>query len=463
MGAEAYSDSADDAAQGKKSLLASFFKGKQKTLVLAGVGVAAAATTIAFITSSVLRVTSVDTMPTASISTPATVPSKAVSPAPVASTPDISAASIALAPPSSVTSTFSQPVAAEDASRQAALTDALKQAAMAQGIKPQPMQQTVVASLADGRTSDTTTTQSINRATPQVPADAPLPLPSDKIGSLALRTAAAKGDPKAQFEVGMRFSEGRGVPSDMHEASTWFERSASHGFLPAAYRLGSAYEKGLGIDRDPIAAKHWYRIAAEGGNIRAMHNLGVLYANERDMPSALPWFQKAAEAGLKDSQFNLGIVYALGSGAKQDLAVSYKWFALGANQGDQEAARKRDDLATHLDHTALAAAKLAVSTWKPMPISRDANEETAVWSEPAATASAQPAATPTAPPPPSGWSKIMQAQAALQGKGLYAGKIDGDMTPETKAAIKAFQKRAGLRQTGEIDPAFLNAVVAKQM
>jgi len=163
---------------------------------------------------------------------------------------------------------------------------------------------------------------------------------------------------------------------------------------------------------------------------------------------------------LKDSQFNLGIIYALGSGVKQDLAVSYKWFALGAAQGDQEAARKRDDIATHLDHTALAAAKLAVSTWRAMPISREANEETAVWSEPAATASAHNAPPPQ---PPEGWNKIMQAQAALQGKGLYVGKIDGELSPDTKAAIRAYQKKSGLKPTGDIDNALMSALLTKQM
>jgi localization factor PodJL len=456
---------ADEEPQGKKSLFASLFKRRQKTLILAGVGVAAAATTVAFITSSILHVASVDTMPTASIATPA----KQVA---AANTPAANAAAIALAPPSSVTSTFA-PSTTDDTTRQAALADAVKQAALAQGIKSQQpaaqptavqpsAPQTMIAGLADSTASDATTTQSIGRTAPQTPVSAQVPPPPEKIGSPALRAAASKGDPKAQFEIAMRYSEGRNVASDMHEACVWFERAASQGLLPAAYRLGSAYEKGLGVDRSPTEAKRWYRIAAEGGNIRAMHNLGVMYANDRDMPSALPWFQKAADAGLKDSQFNLGIIYALGSGVKQDLGMSYKWFALGANQGDQEAVRKRDDIATRMDHTTLAAAKLAVSTWKPTPISRDANEETAVWTEPG-TASAQPSTAPVVPPPPSGWTKLMQAQAALQGKGLYVGKVDGEMTPETKAAIKAFQKRAGLRQTGEVDQAVLGALHAKQM
>ena len=45
------------------------------------------------------------------------------------------------------------------------------------------------------------------------------------------------------------------------------------------------------------------------------------------------------------------------------IAESYKWFALAANQGDQDAAKKRDEVAAHLDPQSLAAAQLAVKTW----------------------------------------------------------------------------------------------------
>ena len=39
------------------------------------------------------------------------------------------------------------------------------------------------------------------------------------------------------------------------------------------------------------------------------------------------------------------ILYARGIGIEQNLAESYKWFALAANTGDQDAARKRDEVA----------------------------------------------------------------------------------------------------------------------
>jgi localization factor PodJL len=452
-----------------KSLFKSLFRGKQKALILAGVGIAALATATPLVMTRMIQTASIDQPAPARVATASGTPVAPTAADPKGTQVAVNAEALALAPPSGTTTTFAQPPKAEDATRQAALTAALKQAAAAQGIKSQTEDDKALTtgSVHAPSGGDASRQQMPTAVGTSVPdeakpaAAAKFPMPAEKVGSLALREAAASGDPRAEFEVGMRYSEGKVVPTDAHEATVWFERAAQQHLAPAAYRLGSAYEKGLGVDRNATEAKRWYREAAEAGNVRSMHNLGVLYANDRDMPSAIPWFHKAAEAGLKDSQFNLGIIYAIGSGVKQDLAVSYKWFALAALQGDQEAGKKRDEIATHLDHTALASAKMAVSTWRPAPISREANEESAVWSEPATAAG--PAVAPRAALPTGAANKVSMAQAALQAKGLYAGKIDGEMSSETRAAIRAFQKKSGLKQTGDIDLSFLNAINGRPM
>lgn len=49
--------------------------------------------------------------------------------------------------------------------------------------------------------------------------------------------------------------------------------------------------------------------------------------------------------------------------------------------------------------------------------------------------------------------KVKQAQQALQEAGLYKGKVDGKFGPQTKAAVKEFQKENGLKQTAHLDSA----------
>lgn len=189
------------------------------------------------------------------------------------------------------------------------------------------------------------------------------------IGSANLRTAAVNGDPAAAYEVALRFAEGRGVPLSLEEAARWFRRAADHGLAPAQYRLGSLYEKGQGLKKDLEAARRLYTAASEKGNAKAMHNLAVLYAEgmdgKPDYRTASQWFRKAADRGIADSQYNLGILYARGIGVEQNFAESYKWFTLAAAQGDQDAGRKRDDVAARLDAKSLTAAKLAAQTFTP--------------------------------------------------------------------------------------------------
>ncbi|MCZ8315413.1 hypothetical protein [Phreatobacter sp.] len=184
----------------------------------------------------------------------------------------------------------------------------------------------------------------------------------------ALKAAADAGDPIAAFELGTRYLEGRGVAVSASEAARWYQRAADAGVVPAQYRLGSLYEKGTGVLRDFERARRLYERSGEAGNAKAMHNLAVMYAQGQitqrpDYRAAATWFRRAAEHGVADSQYNLGILYARGLGVEQSLAESYKWFALAAAGGDQDAGKKRDEVAARIDAQTLVAARLAVQTF----------------------------------------------------------------------------------------------------
>ncbi len=56
---------------------------------------------------------------------------------------------------------------------------------------------------------------------------------------------------------------------------------------------------------------------------------------------------------------------------------------------------------------------------------------------------------------------IKAAQQALSKDGLYKGKIDGMIGPMTTNAVKAFQKKEGLKVDGIIGPKTLKALGVK--
>lgn len=265
------------------------------------------------------------------------------------------------------------------------------------------------------------------------------------IAPKSLADAASKGDPQALFEIGARFTEGRGVTADPKEAARWYQRSAERGFAPAQYRLGSLYEKGTGVERDLAKAMALYEEAARAGNASSMHNLAVLYASgasgSANYKAAVEWFTKAADHGITDSQFNLAILYARGNGTAQNLEESYKWFAIAAKAGDKDAAQKRDEVANALKPDQLQSAKAKAEMWKPLPLDDRANNANLPdeWvSKGQTTASIDME------------KAIRNIQAILNKRGYDAGQPDGMMGKKTITAIKAFQKKTGLPEDGNI-------------
>ncbi|MGC5778297.1 hypothetical protein [Methylobacterium sp. NFXW15] len=223
-------------------------------------------------------------------------------------------------------------------------------------------------------------------AVPQVPNMAGLANDLATVPATLAKTkqAALDGDGAAVWDLAVRESDGRGMPRDLASAAKLFEKLANVGYAPAQYKLGAHYEKGSGVARDLAQAKLWYGRAAEQGHARAMHNLGVIYAEnpaangKPDFVSAASWFRQGAEHGVRDSQYNIAVLYARGLGLTQDLVQSYVWFAAAAAQGDDDAGKKRDDVATKLSAPDLARAKSLAGSFKPRRLDPAVNEPPAV-------------------------------------------------------------------------------------
>nr|WP_183654770.1 SEL1-like repeat protein [Brucella daejeonensis] len=284
-----------------------------------------------------------------------------------------------------------------------------------------------------------------------------IPTIPEEAGPAALREAAAKGDARALFEIGNRYTEGRGVAAEFAKAADWYRIAADQGFAPAQYRLGNFNEKGLGMARDLDKAKTWYQLSAQQGNASAMHNLAVLFATGAngapDNASAVRWFTDAAELGVKDSQFNLGILAAKGLGMPVNLEESYKWFALAANAGDKDAADKRDEIAKALKPEQLARARDMVTLWKAKPLDQAVNsiDVPDAWTEDK--------------PMPTGSVDMKKAvrniQLILQKNGYDVGSADGLMGGKTRTAIAAFQKANGQQPTGDVDQKLVQLLLEK--
>jgi localization factor PodJL len=201
------------------------------------------------------------------------------------------------------------------------------------------------------------------------------------------------------------------------------------------------YERGQGVSKDLGRARSWYQAAADKGNVKAMHNLAVnLSGRESGNPDyalAAKWYGEAAAYGLADSQFNLGILAEHGLGISVNLTEAYKWFALAATGGDAEAAKRRDQITPRLGETGRAEAEKLVAAYAPKQPLPEANDvvELAEWTEVSSTPNA---------------SLVSHAQSLLNKLGYDVGAPDGLMGARTREAIKSFERKNGLEETGKV-------------
>jgi hypothetical protein len=77
-----------------------------------------------------------------------------------------------------------------------------------------------------------------------------------------LRPLSESGDARAQFNLGVMYSEGQGVPQDYAEAGKWYRLSAEQGYAQAQYNLGLWYAQGEGGPHDDVQAHMWFNLAA---------------------------------------------------------------------------------------------------------------------------------------------------------------------------------------------------------
>jgi hypothetical protein len=80
------------------------------------------------------------------------------------------------------------------------------------------------------------------------------------------RPLADKGDAPSQFNLGLLYVDGLGVPQDYAQALTWFERSADQDYVQAQRNLGAMYSSGTGVKRDYVLAYKWFNICASRGD-----------------------------------------------------------------------------------------------------------------------------------------------------------------------------------------------------
>ena len=136
-------------------------------------------------------------------------------------------------------------------------------------------------------------------------------------------TLAHRGDAAAQYQVGLLYGSGIGVPTDHAEAAGWYLKAARQGHDRAQAALGLLYSTGMGVPLDQGEAVRWYREAARRGNRDAQFNLGLSSWNgdgtTQDFDAAARQFRETAPAG---SAYGRTVLGTLSTGGGQTASAA---------------------------------------------------------------------------------------------------------------------------------------------
>lgn len=189
----------------------------------------------------------------------------------------------------------------------------------------------------------------------------------------AMLALAEKGQPEAQYHVGMMYNNGIGTKQDTKQAFEWFQKAAAGNDPLGAYKLGCYYDgQGEGVVEQNVdeALKHKL-IAANEGYMLAQFDSAVLLARKGDYENAVKLLRLAAEQGHAQSLFGLWQSYAEGKGVPKDLSLAFANFKLALIMSgaalDDKAKAVLDGLGAQMSEAELAKAQKLVAEWKPQP------------------------------------------------------------------------------------------------
>eukprot|EP00128_Syssomonas_multiformis_P005543 Colp12_sorted_trinity150504_noHs@9085 len=184
---------------------------------------------------------------------------------------------------------------------------------------------------------------------------------------------------RAQFNLGLCYEQGKGVPKDIHIAAEHYARAAKQGHSKAQFQiamllaqglletknpwpkalkllelaaskglnnaqtyLGLCYLYGSGVEQQPSKGLALLSAAAEQNDPVALYSLGTLHESgtvvSKDLAHAAFLYERAAALGHSDAAYNLAVFYENGTGVRARSATqAAKWYKKAARLGNRDA------------------------------------------------------------------------------------------------------------------------------
>jgi TPR repeat protein len=160
--------------------------------------------------------------------------------------------------------------------------------------------------------------------------------------------SAEEGDAEAQFNLGVMYAQGQGVPQDDVQAVKWYRLAADQGVAQAQYNLGLSYMKGVGVEQSIVDAMMWLEQAADQGHTKSQITLGKLYGNQATSKAGGFFISLLAKRLTPDA-----------------MVKCLKWFYVAWMNGEDNAEDLIKQASSHATKKDIAHAQELARNWKP--------------------------------------------------------------------------------------------------
>ena len=120
------------------------------------------------------------------------------------------------------------------------------------------------------------------------------------------------GDDNAQYNLGIMYKKGLGVPINNNEAFRWFFLSANQGNILANYALGHSYLKGSGIKKNYKLAFKAFKYSALREHPTSRLIIGNMYYKGQGVivsyPRAFLWWSLAKDLNIDGASQNIEMI-----------------------------------------------------------------------------------------------------------------------------------------------------------
>lgn len=186
-----------------------------------------------------------------------------------------------------------------------------------------------------------------------------------------MQSLAEKGNPEAQYHLGMMLNNGIGIKKNPQEAFQWFSKSAESGDPLGAYKLGCYYagqfEGVVPVDEEKVM--RWKLVAANAGYSLAQCDIGNLSFKHGNVAEAIRWWELAGNQGYTQALYNLSVVYKEGKGVSKSNARAYAYFKLSKLAGEgtvnQQTQATLDEFQKSMSQSEMKEAENFVASWRP--------------------------------------------------------------------------------------------------